>query len=139
MNSTNTTADALVLPDTGENARPEGDESSTRTPDPTPSEDEAPNRIALRLRDRTVVFAGTRASTLLDFEVGLRSEPEHARDALVFYITVLGNVAMHDPIQRTLKVLDVDEFFARFHDSPVAWVVDEVLDHFPQPIEHLDI
>jgi hypothetical protein len=138
MNST-TTTDALVLPDADENVRPEGDESSKGAPDPTTPQDGATNRIALRLRDRTVVFTGARAATLLDFEVGLRSNPGEARDALVLFVTGLGNVAVHDPIQRTLEVLDVDEFFARFHDTPVGWVVDEVLERFPQPIEHLDI
>ena len=55
------------------------------------------------------------------------------------YITSSHQVAVHDPLQRTLTVHTPQEFTDLFAGSPVDYIVDIVLKALQRPTEHLEI
>lgn len=103
---------------------------------PAPTSDLA--TVILTLRDRTVTFTGRRVSAIPDLSAPLDPTGRQVDEAAV-YLTGMGKVAIHDLRRRTLAVYDLEEFVATFAATPVSWIVDEVLDALPRPIEHLHI
>lgn len=97
-----------------------------------------PATVILALRDRTVSFTGRKVSSFPD--LGGQLDPTCGLvDTEVVYLTGQGRVAIHRTRRRTLAVYDLDDFVTTFIESPVSWIVDDVLAAFPRPIETLDI
>ena len=94
--------------------------------------------IVLALRDRTVSFTGRQVSSIPDPTWRTDATGRPLEEQAV-YLTGKGKVAIHDPRRRTLAVHDLDAFIDQFTDTPVSWIVDDVLSALPQPLEHLDI
>ena len=90
-------------------------------------------QVVLRLRERVVTFDAVRASTVPDL-----SDPIHRPDSEV-YLTRRFNVVWHDQHRRSMTVYTIDEFVAHFSDTPISWVIDDVLAAVPMPVEQLDI
>lgn len=90
-------------------------------------------QVVLQLRERVVTFDAVCASTVPDL-----SDPTHRPDFEV-YLTRRFNVVWHDQHRRTMSVYTIDEFVAHFSDTPISWVIDEVLAAMPMPVEQLDI
>jgi hypothetical protein len=107
----------------------EADDLSTPTPQMS--------TVILALVERTVTFTGRMVTSIPDpFR---QHGPGQPVDPEVVYLTRMGKVAIHDLRRRALSVLELDDFVNRYIDSPFSWIVDEVLDEFPRPIEQLDI
>jgi hypothetical protein len=105
-------------------------EPTTRTvDDPT---------VILALGDRTVTFTGRQVSAITDLSGPLDPTGRQFHESTV-YLTGKGKVAIHHVRRRTLAVYDLDDFVAKFAATPVSWIVNDVLDALPRPIEHLDI
>ena len=94
--------------------------------------------VILVLRDRTVTFTGRQVSAIPDLIAPLDPTGRQLDESVV-YLTGKGKVAIHHLRSRRLAVYDLDEFVGVFAATPVCWIVDEVLDALPRPIEHLDI
>jgi hypothetical protein len=88
--------------------------------------------VHLILADREVTFNATLAGTLPPYDYG----PHGWLDV---YLTDLNNVAIHDPRTHSLAVTPLPEFITAFADSPVHYIVDDVLAKVHRTSEYLAI
>jgi hypothetical protein len=107
--------------------------TSAGAPDSTGS---APgDRVVLHLVDRSVAFTGTQVGSIPACDGSRGADHEWP----VVYLTAKGNIAVHDPAGHTLTVHTVAEFSTSMADTPVSWIVADVLAQLPRTLEELDV